>query len=100
MEQSLVSEILSAKYLNNVSSYILKIDTDKENKKFDLSRTRTFIMLGAVFIAPFLHFNYSYTLPYIAGTSKSATVIALKKIIFDQTVLAPTYFFLFYHFVN
>ena len=57
-------------------------------------------MLGAFFIAPFLHFNYCYTLPYVAGSSTNHTIIALKKIIFDQLVLAPTYFFMFYHVVN
>ena len=61
------------------------IDSEKD-KPYNYKRTRTFFFLGSLFIAPFLHFNYSYTLPYIAtigGFSSSRTVQALKKVFFD-----------------
>ena len=81
---------------------LIVIDSEKD-KAYNYKRTRTFFLLGSLFIAPFLHFNYSYTLPYIAtigGTSASRTVTALKKVFFDQTVLASSFFVMFYHAVN
>ena len=83
---------------------ILKIQTDSnKNKPYDYKRTRTFFFLGSLFIAPFLHFNYTYTLPYIAGLGPGTTstlATCLKKLIFDQTVLASSFFVMFYHAVN
>ena len=60
------------------------------------------MLIGAVYIAPFLHYNYSYVLPYIGGLGPgtSLEIVALKKITFDQLVLAPTCFFFFYLFAN
>lgn len=55
--------------------------------------------LGAIYIAPFLHLNYTYVLPYLFPIT-STLQGTLKKLFFDQTVLAPLSFFLFYNVIN
>ena len=69
-------------------------------KLFDKKRTARFFLLGATFIAPFLHYTYTYLLPYIASGSSTQGIMALKKIAFDQIVLSPIFFTLFYHTLN
>jgi hypothetical protein len=43
------------------------------------------MLIGAAYIAPFLHYNYSFVLPYIGrlGHGTSLELVALKKITFD-----------------
>ncbi|CDW91795.1 mpv17 pmp22 family protein [Stylonychia lemnae] len=35
-----------------------------QNKKFNFKRTRTFLIMGGLYVAPILHLHYSYVLPY------------------------------------
>lgn len=55
--------------------------------------------IGAIYIAPFLHLNYTYVLPSLFPATVTP-LQTIKKLIFDQTILAPTSFFLFYNIIN
>ena len=48
-------------------------------------------MLGMIYNGPISHVVYTYVLPAIAPMSRgvSITQVALKKVTFDQTVIAP-----------
>ena len=71
-------------------------------ESYSLRRSLQFGAVGALYIGPMLHLNYSYILPYlvpeVAGTS--AGVLAAKKLVFDQFGFAPICTVGFFVFIN
>ena len=62
-----------------------------EGKEFSLKRSVTFGAVGMLYIGPMLHMNYSHVLPYLVPevAGASASLLAVKKLMFDQFGFAP-----------
>ena len=73
-----------------------------EGKEFSLKRCATFGAVGAFYIGPMLHMNYSYILPYLVPevAGASAGMLAVKKLMFDQFGFAPICTIGFFMFIN
>ena len=57
------------------------IDSKKENKGYNLQRTKSFFLIGTFFVAPILHMNYSKIYPLLVP--EATTAGALKKLAID-----------------
>ena len=67
------------------------ISKKEEQKGIDFRRMAIFAGVGMFYFAPLLHAHYSYILPAIAPVTPNVnmTVLATKKVLFDQLVFAP-----------
>ena len=71
---------------------------DTAPKPFDLQRALKFSILGMIYIAPLLHFNYSLFLPRLVPTGTSYAT--LKKVMIDQSLFASGTTFGFFILIN
>ena len=62
--------------------------------KIDWKRSKAFFLWGAVVNAPFLHVAYSKVFPYLVP--ELTTIGAMKKLVLDLSIRAPTLAFIFY----
>ena len=70
----------------------------QEKKDYNFNRTKTFFMMGTLYVAPILHVSYSKILP--ALVPEVTAVGALKKLALDQLIAAPLIILFFYPAIN
>ena len=71
---------------------------EQEKKDYNFNRTKTFFMMGTLYVAPILHVSYSKILP--ALVPEVTAVGALKKLAIDQLIAAPLIILFFYPAIN
>ena len=74
------------------------IDDSKSKKPYNVQRTRTMFMMGTFFIAPLLHLEFTYYLPYFVPNVSGMGL--LKKLLIDQGTFAPFFILTFYPAIN
>ena len=87
---------------NVISSYTTNCHLESakqgEAKTYEFQRTKTFFLMGTFFIAPILHVNYSYLLPYMVPNV--TPMGAIQKLAIDQLIAAPLIMLIFYPVIN
>jgi protein Mpv17 len=76
----------------------MQVEFSKEKKEYNFDRTKTFFIMGTLYVAPILHVSYSKILP--ALVPEATAVGALKKLALDQLVAAPLIILFFYPAIN
>jgi hypothetical protein len=86
--------------LGEVKPPIIDTKKDKTTKQagYNFGRTRTFFIIGTLYVAPILHVLYSRILP--ALVPELSTVGAIKKLLVDQLGASPLIMLGFYPAIN